>query len=465
VTFRLRLALAAALAVATTVAAASGVVYVLMRDQLRTGVDQQLEQQYQQVQSSRFLDHAFALGPDSLGAPPQIPSVTALYLQLVLDNGRSFLAAGELYKVPMTAATLAVAQGKRGRFFANTDVGGKDARIYTVDTRVGYNGAVHGAALQFVRPLDDINRTLDRLRLILLLIVAGGLAAGAAAGALVSRAALVPVRRLTGAAERIARTGEPSERVPVTGRDELSRLGTSFNTMLAALEESLDTQKRFVADASHELRTPLTSLQTNIEVLKQQERLDPEGRRRLFADLEREAHEMRDLISGLLELARDGSKLERTEVHADELVENAVARARTRYPQLTWAARLEPTTIEGYPERLERAVWNLLENAGKWSRDGSSVDVTLEDGELRVRDHGPGIAPEDRERVFDRFYRAAAARSLPGSGLGLAIVREVAEAHGGSVTAEEAPGGGALLRLRLRPAETSGNVQKTFTTS
>jgi two-component system, OmpR family, sensor histidine kinase MprB len=136
-------------------------------------------------------------------------------------------------------------------------------------------------------------------------------------------------------------------------------------------------------------------------------------------------------------------------VRVDKLVENSVHRARSRYPQLTWAARLEPTVVDGYAERLERAVWNLLENAGKWSRDGSSVDVILAGGELVVRDYGPGIAPEDRERVFDRFYRATSARSLPGSGLGLAIVREVVEAQGGSVAAEEAPGGGALLRLRL----------------
>jgi two-component system sensor histidine kinase MprB len=236
----------------------------------------------------------------------------------------------------------------------------------------------------------------------------------------------------------------------------LSRLGAAFNTMLVALEEAIDTQRRFVADASHELRTPLTSMQTNIEVLKQQERLDPESRSRLFADLERESHEMRDLIAGLLELARgDDPRQERTTVHVDDLVENVLHRARARYPQLTWASRLEPTIVHGYSDRLERAIWNLLENAGKWSRDGSSVDVILEKGELTVRDHGPGIAPEDREHVFDRFYRAMSARSLPGSGLGLAIVHEVADAHGGSVSAEEAPGGGALLRLRLPRAGSS----------
>jgi len=123
--------------------------------------------------------------------------------------------------------------------------------------------------------IDYIHHDLGRLRLILILVSLGGIGAAALAGALVSRATLAPVRRLTGAAERIAETGDPSERVQATGGGELARLGTAFNTMLAALEESIETQRRFVADASHELRTPLTSLQTNIEVLKQHERLQP----------------------------------------------------------------------------------------------------------------------------------------------------------------------------------------------
>jgi two-component system sensor histidine kinase MprB len=449
VTFRLRLAMAAALAVTVAVAIASAVVYVVMRDELRSSVDKQLVQQYQQVLSSGYLNHAF--GPHGFPAPPQGPSATATYVQIVLRNGTRIIPSNELEKVPITKDTLAVAMRTHGPFFADGTVGTKESRIYTVPGRiVDADGNTQSVALQLVRPTEDIARTLHRLQLILLLVLVGSLAAGAAGGALVSRSALVPVRRLTGAAERIAETGEPSERVPVNGRDELSRLGGAFNTMLGALEESLETQRRFVADASHELRTPLTSMQTNIEVLKQQERLDPDARTRLYADLERESHEMRDLISGLLELARgDDPGLQRTTVHLDEVVDNAVTRARARFPGLTWASRIEPTTVEGMPERLERAVWNLLENAGKWSRDGSSVDVILANGELVVRDHGPGIAEEDRERVFDRFYRATTARSLPGSGLGLAIVREIAEAHGGTVSAEEAPGGGALLRLRL----------------
>jgi two-component system sensor histidine kinase MprB len=310
-------------------------------------------------------------------------------------------------------------------------------------------------AVLVVDKLQPTDSALDRLKLILLLVTLGAIGLAAVAARLVSSATLAPVRRLTQAAERIAETGEPSERVPEGGRGELARLGASFNTMLASLEESLETQRRFVADASHELRTPLTSLQTNIEVLKQHERLDPEQRGRLFADLEREAHEMRDLITGLLELARGDANLERKTVQFDELVESAVERARARFPSVHWNAHIEQASVEGVPERLERAVWNLLENAGKWTSAGSSVDVTLTHGELRVRDHGPGIAEEDREHVFDRFYRSAAARSMPGSGLGLAIVREVAEAHGGTVTAEEAPGGGALMRLHLNGAVTS----------
>ena len=453
-TFRARLAIACAIAVAATVAVASAVIYLVMRDHLRATVDQELVQQATQVTQDRhILEEAF--GPNPFPAPVQSPTATSTYLQAVRDDGATQLANNEAAPVPINKQTLVVASGKNRSAFSNGRVGTKGCRIYTVYLGTNTNG--HGVALQFVRPIDDIQHTLGRLRLILLVIVTSGVAVGAAVGALVSRTALVPVRRLTSAAERIARTGNPTERVTVSGHDELARLGTSFNTMLDALENSIETQRRFVADASHELRTPLTSLQTNIEVLKQQELLAPGQRAKLFADLEREVHEMRDLISGLLELARGEVEQERVPVQLDEIVESAVDRARSRFPNVAFEAELKPTQITGVPERLDRAVWNLLENAGKWTTPGSSVEVSLDNGEVRVRDHGPGIAPEDRELVFDRFYRSTAARALPGSGLGLAIVRDVAEAHGGTVTAEEAPGGGALLRLRLNGAARPNN--------
>jgi two-component system sensor histidine kinase MprB len=312
-------------------------------------------------------------------------------------------------------------------------------------------------AVLVVKSLQPTDRALDRLRLILVLVSLGAIALAAVGGALVSGATLAPVRRLTAAAERIAETGEPSERVPEGGHDELAALGASFNTMLAKLEETLETQRRFVADASHELRTPLTSLQTNIDVLRGDIELDPDQRRRLLDDLHRETQEMRGLIAGLLELARGGAQVEKEKFQLDELVEDSIERARNRFPAVEWEAdRLEPTVVDGYRDRMERAVWNLLENAGKWSGDGGSVEVSLAGGELQVRDHGPGFADEDRPLVFDRFYRSAAARSMPGAGLGLAIVREVAEAHGGTVEAENARDGGALVRLSLDGAARPG---------
>jgi two-component system sensor histidine kinase MprB len=432
VSLRLRLTLVAAAVVAIVVAAASLTVYLLVRDDLRTQLDNGLKR------------HAFVIQRNSDPHDAYNFSVINDAVQLIDRTGSPIPAypGGPQY-LPIDAAARAVATHSQPNYFVrNTTIQGIHAREVVAPTRDG--------AVIVARSLATTDHELHRLQLILVLVSLGSVAVAAAGGALVSRTTLAPVRRLTGAAERIAETGDPSERVPeMSGRDELSRLGRAFNTMLAALEESIETQRRFVADASHELRTPLTSLQTNIEVLKHQERLGPAQRSELFADLEREAHEMRDLIAALLELARGDVNLEHVAVPLDELVESVVDRARARFPGVHFNAHIEPTTVEGVPERLERAVWNLLENAGKWTAPGSSVDVTLAGGELRVRDHGPGIAAEDRSHVFDRFYRAPSARSLPGSGLGLAIVREVAEAHGGSVSAEDAPGGGALLRLRF----------------
>ena len=428
-TLRLRLTLVAAAVVAIVLVAVSLTVYFLVRHQLRADVDRTIRNHAALIQ--RDPSDAFQRNLSVLAGDP---------VQLVEAGGDVVgpLAPG---LIPVDEATRAVAAGRRGYFIRDTTIQKAHFRQLVAP--------LPGGAVVVVHPLETVDRELHRLRLILLLTSLGGVILAALAGAIVSRTTLAPVLRLTAAAERIARTRDPSERVDEGGGGEIRRLGGAFNTMLGALEESLETQRRFVADASHELRTPLTSMQTNIEVLRQHERLDPEQRARLFGDLEREAHEMRDLITGLLELARGEAELARHPVPLDELVESAVDRARARFPDVSWDEQLEPTRIEVVPERMERAVWNLLENAGKWSTNGKPVEVRLRGGELTVRDHGPGIAPEDRERVFDRFYRATSARSLPGSGLGLAIVRDIAEAHGGTVTVEEPPGGGALLRLTL----------------
>jgi two-component system, OmpR family, sensor histidine kinase MprB len=440
VTLRTRLTLVAAGVVAVVVALASTGTYFLMGHELYTQVDTQLQ------------THA----EDPRAVFPNFSPYSVDYVATVAPSG----AADNPHNIPIDAQILKVAAGRSRGFFRNQSVRTVQGGMVILRERVVPISG--GGAVVVARNIDYIGHDLGRLRFILILVSLGGILIAAAAGALVSGTTLAPVRRLSAAAERIARTGDPSERVPEGGRGEIARLGASFNTMLASLEESLDTQRRFVADASHELRTPLTSLQTNIDVLRGDVELDPEQRRRLLDDLHRESQEMRALISGLLELARGGASLEKKEFQLDELVEGAVARARTRFPAVTWqAGRLEPTIVDGYPDRMERAVWNLLENAGKWSGDGGSVDVTLTAGELQVRDHGPGFAEEDRPLVFDRFYRSAAARATPGSGLGLAIVRDVAEAHGGTVAAENATGGGALVRLSLNGAARPGSAQRS----
>jgi two-component system sensor histidine kinase MprB len=431
VTLRLRLTLVAAGVVAVVVTAASLTTYFVMKHELYSQVD------------STIAQHAGHLQRDPNDLLNGFSPYSGDFVTFIAPGGGT---QGD--RQPVDAAMRQVAVGGHGYFFR--DVSGTDPRGEVLHVRQVVAPIPGVGAVVVGRVINYIDHDLGRLKLILILVSLGAVAAAAGLGALISRTTLAPVLRLTRAAERIAQTGDPSERVPQTGGGEIARLGGAFNTMLGALEDSLETQRRFVADASHELRTPLTSMQTNIEVLRQQERLDAQQRARLFSDLEREAHEMRDLITGLLELARGDANLERRTVQLDEVVESAVERARARFPNVNWEEQLEATRVEGIPERLERAVWNLLENAGKWNTNGRPVEVRLTpDGELTVRDHGPGISPEERDRVFDRFYRSADARSLPGSGLGLAIVREVAEAHGGTVTAEEAPGGGALLRLRL----------------
>ena len=304
--------------------------------------------------------------------------------------------------------------------------------------------------MQAVRPLDEVDRTLSRLRLILLAVAAAGVALAAALGVVVTRATLAPVRRLTGAAEDVSKTLDLSHRIELGGDDELGRLAASFNRMLETLERSVGAQRQLVADASHELRTPITSIRMNVELLARKDGLtDPERVRVLAAALS-QLDEMTNLVAEILELARgDRQNLDEDDVRLDEIVEDAVQRVRASTSGIEFRTEVEPTVVRGVSSRLARAVGNLLDNAAKWSPPGGTVEVTLASGELVVRDHGPGVEPEDVPHVFDRFYRSRAARAKPGSGLGLAIVRQVADDHDGTAGVENAPDGGALFRLRF----------------
>ena len=335
------------------------------------------------------------------------------------------------------------------------------AREQSVRTLVDDNGEpyrvvavpaqVPGQALVLAQSLEPQRRTLAKLSTVMLRVGLAGVVGAGAAGWAVARNGLRPVRRLTSSVEDIART-EDLRPLPVEGDDEIARLATAFNHMLAALAASRDRQRQLVADAGHELRTPLTSLRTNLDLLAQAGADLPEqARAELLDDVRAQIAELTTLIGDLVELARD-EPMPTTVVETvdlEDVVDRALARVRRRAPTLAFDVATEPWPVTGDPAALERAVTNLLDNAAKWSPPDGTITVRLADGVLTVDDEGPGIAPHDLPHVFERFWRSQESRSMPGSGLGLAIVAQVVERHAGTVTAGSAPGGGARLTVTL----------------
>ncbi|HEV3045845.1 MAG TPA: HAMP domain-containing sensor histidine kinase [Solirubrobacteraceae bacterium] len=372
------------------------------------------------------------------------------YVQLSEPDG-NVLRAGTGPKLTLTAAARAVGAGQRPAFFSDMTLAGTPARVLT-------ERAPHGGVWFVAQPLTDLNDTLDHLRLVLGVVCLAGIALAAALGLLVSRAALVPVRRLTGAAERVTDTQDLGHRIEIAVDDDLGRLSASFNTMLAALERSRLAQRQLISDASHELRTPLTSVVANIDALTLGERLSQPERARILAAAQAQLRELGALVGDLVDLSKNEvEELELEDVRLDLAAAGAIERARLHAPGCSFVLDAEPCLVRAAPARLDRAIANLLDNAFKWSSEPATVEVRVRAGALEVRDHGPGIAEQDLARVFDRFYRAPAARGLPGSGLGLAIVRQFAEAHGGAVRAANDPDGGARLTLALPPLAMSAD--------
>ena len=440
-TFRQRLTVASAVAVAVAIAVASVVAWFVVRGQLRGQVDEAL--QTRALLISRI---PIQTDPDELALPPPLIGQRAVYLQVVTPNGE-VVRIGEGPRIPLPPASFGEPS------LSDLTVAGTHYRVYSEGLRGGF-------ALSLALPLTEVDDALKRLALLLVLVTGGGIALAVALGRGVTSAAVVPVTRLTEAAERVTETGDLSLRIDAQGSrdDELGRLATSFNEMLGALETSVAAQRQLVADASHELRTPITSIRTNMEVLARGTELDPPERGRLLEDVNEQLEELTSIVNDLVELARNGEPdLAMVDVRLDEVAIDAVRRAERRPPDVRFVVDATASVVRGDPERLSRAIGNLLENAVKWSPAGRAVEVTVRDGAVIVRDHGSGFASEDLPHVFDRFYRSAAARSTPGSGLGLAIVRQIVEAHGGRATAENAPDGGAVVRLEL-PAETPADT-------
>jgi two-component system sensor histidine kinase MprB len=305
--------------------------------------------------------------------------------------------------------------------------------------------AFDNAVIQIARSLEEVDGTLSGLTLVLVVVSLGGVALAVALGLAVARGALRPIAKLTSAAEHVAATQELAARIDVDREDEVGRLARSFNEMLAALGQSRAQQRRLVRDAGHELRTPLTALRTNLELLARADAMGEEDRRRLLDDVMFELGELSDLMNELVDLAADSAAEEpMVEVRLDLLVHDVAERFRRRTGRQIDVST-EPTTVEGQVGRLERAVSNLVDNAAKWSPPEEPVDIRLVGGRLTVHDRGPGVSDADKAHIFDRFFRADAARSTPGSGLGLSIVKQVAEEHGGGVFVEDGKGGGAVV--------------------
>lgn len=440
--FRLRVTALAAAAVALAVIGAGTLVYAQVERQLMGELDRSLQ-----------ADAAAARGPAPAGAGERFPfravgpAVLALrpdvHVQVIDASGRVVRADTRPAPVLVTAGARAVARDGTGSDLSTVRL--EDTRVRVLAVPFGQR-----QALLITRSLEEIDRVLNETRTTLLIVALGGILVAALLGALVARTALAPVARLSSTVEQVARTRDLSRRVASTSRDELGRLAASFDAMLAALETSVKAQRQLVADASHELRTPLTSLRTNLELLARGQPTDELERQQMLRDLVSQMERLTTLVSDLIDLARDEeTALPVEDVRLDSVVVDAIEDVSRRYGSVRFTLRSVPSDVRGVRSRVARAVTNLLDNAAKWSPAGGVVEVTVGEGEVVVRDHGPGIAAADAPRVFDRFWRAPEARQLPGSGLGLAIVRDVAEAHGGSVVLERPPDGGARFRLRL----------------
>ena len=368
------------------------------------------------------------------------------HVQILNRDGRPIFGISSV-RLPVGAEDRQIAHEADGSVRRTVRLDGQRYRILTAS--LGGNGAV-----QVARDLGETDRALNDLlrRTIPLGVI---LAAAAAAMAwLLARRALRPVEQLTRAARHVAQTQELAGTIEVTRDDEVGQLARSFNAMLEALQISRRQQQQLVTDAGHELRTPLTSIRANIEMLQRPGELDEAERERIFVDVNAEIRELSELVRELVELAGDAGAGDEPSSLLDlaGLADEAADRARRRTGRDVTTEKVGDCTIQGRSGTLERAIDNLVGNAAKFSPAGTPIRIRAEGGRLEVHDRGSGISPADRPLVFERFYRAAGARSAPGSGLGLAIVKQIVERHGGRVFADSSPDGGANVGFELPEA-------------
>jgi two-component system sensor histidine kinase MprB len=441
---RLRITLIASLAVAASIATTSVVVYYVNQHEQFTQIDSELLQTTHLPQFTGFIA-SNGKGGQAVGIASTLPSPEQAKKLFAAARTRNIVLPGTQKAVSVSVGPPSPAQIKLAKKSFTTQ------RVKGLPTRI-LSYTVANKKVTVAASLLEVRANLHRLRFLLILVSFGGIGAAALLGAIVSGRAVAPLRRLSNTTERIVATGDLSERIHSTGNDEISRLAKQLDELFASLEASLASQRQLVADASHELRTPLATLRANIELLADPGLLGAKDRAGLLHDARDELEAMTTLVEELVELARgEEPEIAPSEFRLDEVVQTAVDRAARRSRRIRFETTFEPSTVVGVPERVERAIANLLDNARKWSPPDGVVDVSVRDGVVEIRDRGPGFDENDLPLVFSRFYRARAARGMAGAGLGLAIVKQIADAHGGTVTAENAPDGGALMRFTVSP--------------
>ena len=383
-----RVILLTTIAVGVSVALVALASYLTVRHQILSALDESLHRR-------AYATAAYSPSQLAVGDIPKfLQGATDSSVGYVFANGRALMTKGPGgATVRPGAAEFAVASGA-SKFSCRTITAsdGVDYRVATVPT------PEDGIAFIVAQSMQANEVALDKLGLVMFLFGAAGVIAAALAGWGVARNGLRPVRRLTDAAEDIART-EKLDPIEVEGNDEIARLARAFNAMLAALSASRDRQRQLVADAGHELRTPLTSLRTNLDLLTQADRqggLSEASRAELLDDVRFQIEELTTLIGDLTELAREQpARLALEDVDLADVTERAVERVRRRASSLHFDTHVEPWTVIGEPAALERAVTNLLDNAAKWSPPLGVVTVRLVAGTLMVSDQGHGIAEAD----------------------------------------------------------------------
>src|SRR5437763_2081844 len=372
---RRRVGLAAAAAVAIAVVLVALISYWAVRGQLRGQVDDSLRAQASAIAHRAGLNQPFPGIPASAGGP-------APYIQVVLADGSTFHRQGDI-QLPVTKQVMSVADGASPYM---TDVRISGSHLRELD--FGIPGTFQGqpVAVQLARPLSSVDNVLAKLRLVLVLLCAGGVALAAVLGRMAARRVLAPLAEVADTAQHIEQTEDLTSRIRIHADDEVGQLAARFNAMVARLEssrglldESVRAQRQLVADASHELRTPVTSLRTNIEVLLSEHQLPEEERRRILTDVVEQTEELGGLVNDLIELARgELPAAEVQDVHLDQVVAESVDRATRNFPAVQFETRLDPALVEGAPERLGRAVNNLLDNAARHPPPRGAVGVSLD---------------------------------------------------------------------------------------